>query len=97
MDDTHAGKMTPCKALHPRPCPATTTSLTAAADYSHPETRHLVNKATDAATVIGDGMIVQPALYNASQPSGRFAKWVVHSLSQLRLDRLQRRTHAFGH
>ncbi len=73
MDDTHARKMAPAKALHPRPRPATATMLAAAADYAHPMTSHLVSKAADAATVVRDGMIIQPTLYNASQPSGRFA------------------------
>ena len=97
MDDTYAGKMTPGKTLHPRPCPATTTILAAAADYSHPKASYFVNEAADAATVVRDGMVVQPAPHNASQPSARFAQWMVHSLSQVRLDRLQGRTHAFGH
>ena len=66
MDDTRPRKMTPAKALHPRPRPATATLLTAAADYAYPKTSYLVNKAANAATVARDGVIIQPTLYNAS-------------------------------
>ncbi len=80
--------MTPCKALHPSPRPATANKLTAAADYFQPKTSHLVHETADAASVAGDGMVIQPALHNASQPAGRLAKWPVHSLSQFRFDRM---------
>ena len=79
--------MASTKTSHPSPRPATATSLTTAAEYFQPETSHLVHEAADAVTVAGDGMIIQPALHNASQPTGRFAKWPMHSLSQLCFNR----------
>ena len=85
------------KTLHPSPRPATATTLTAAADYFQPKTSHLVHEAADAVNVARDGMIIQPALYNASQPASRFVKWPVHSLSQFSFDRLQGRAYAFRH
>ena len=97
VDNARTGEMTSRKTLHPSPRPATTTKLTAAADYPQPETSYLVHEAADAVTVARDGMIIQPTLDNASQPASRFAKWAVHSLSQFRFDRLQGRTHAFCH
>ena len=66
--------MASAKTSHPSPRPATATSLNTAAEYFQPETSHLVHEAADAVTVAGDGMIIQPALDNASQPTGRFAK-----------------------
>jgi len=42
-------------------------------------------------------MVVQPALHNASQPLGRFAKRTVYALSQFSFDRLWSRSHAFRH
>ena len=81
MDNAWTGEMTSRETLHPSPGPATTATLTAAADYFQPKTSHLVHEAADAVTVARDGMIIQPALHNASQPTSRFAKWAVHSLS----------------
>ena len=97
MDDAWTGEMTPHEALHPCPRPAIATSLTAATNHFEPQTSYLVDETGDAVTVARDGMIVQPSTHNASQPSGRFTKWPVHSLSQFRFDRLQCRTHALGH
>jgi hypothetical protein len=62
-----------------------------------PKTSYLVHETTNAVTVARDGMIVQPALHNAPQPTGRFAKWPVHAFTQFCFDRLERGTHAFGH
>ncbi len=69
----------------------------ATANYTQPETSYLVHEAVDAVRVAGDGVIIQPTPYNTSQPSGRFAYWSVHSLSQSIFDRLQGRAHAFCH
>ena len=59
------------------------TSLAAASKHLEPETSDLVDETVDAVAVAGDGMIIQPALYNLPQPSARFAKRPVHSLAQL--------------
>ncbi len=71
VDNPRTGEMTPGKALHPGPRPTTATTLTTVADDFQPQTSHLVHEATDAVTVARDGMIIQPALHNASQPTGR--------------------------
>jgi len=97
MDDARTGKMTPGKTLHPIPRPTTATSLTAAAEHVEPKTSDLVYKTANAVTVARDGVIIQPALHNTPQPTGRFAKWPVHSLTQFSFDRLECGTHAFGH
>ena len=97
MGDAWTGEMTPREALHPFPCPSVASSLATAANHAKPLTSDLVHETADAVTVARDGMIIQPALHNASQPSSRVAKGVVHSLSQFRLDRLERGTHAFGY
>ena len=89
--------MTSHKTLHPSPRPTTATSLAAAAKHVEPKTSYLVHETTNAVTVARDGMIVQPALHNAPQPTGRFAKWPVHAFTQFCFDRLERGTHAFGH
>ncbi len=80
MDDARTGEMTPHKAVHPSPRPATATSLTAAAKHLEPKTSYLVHETTDPVAVARHGMIVQPALDNSSQPAARFAKRTVHSL-----------------
>ncbi len=80
--------MTPGKTLHPGPRPTTATTLTTVADDFQPQTSHLVHEATDAVTVARDGMIIQPALHNASQPTSRFANGPVHLPSQFSLDLL---------
>jgi hypothetical protein len=59
------------------------TVLAATTKCMEPIASHLANETADAASVARDGMIIQPATHNGSQPSGRFAKWPVHSLSQL--------------
>ena len=97
MEDPRTGEMASGETLHPSPRPATATTLTAAADYFQPKTSHLVHEAADAVTVARDGMIIQPTLDNTSQPTGRLAKWPVHSLSQFSFDRLQGRADAFRH
>ena len=56
-------------------------ALATAANHPKPQTSNLVHETADAVTVARDGMIIQPALHNASQPSTRFAKGAVHSLS----------------
>jgi hypothetical protein len=63
--------------------------LTAATKYATPETSDLVNETPDPATVARHGVVVQPALHDASQPSARFAQRSVHPFSQFRFDRLQ--------
>ena len=97
MDDTRTGEMTPHQAVHPSPRPAAATSLATAAKHLEPKTSYLVHETTDAVTVAWDGMIIQPTLHNTPQPTGRFAKWPVHSFAQFRFDRLECGTHAFGH
>ena len=97
MDDAWTGKMASRKTLHPSPRPAAATALRAAANYTQPETSYLVHEAVDAVRVARDGVIIQPTLHNASQPSSRFAYWSVHSLSQISFDRLQRGADAFCH
>lgn len=61
------------EALHTFPRPALPSALTAAAKHVQPEARHLVDEAADAVAVAGDGMIIQPALHNTSQPARRLA------------------------
>ena len=96
MKDAGTRKMFPHQSVHTLPGPFAT-SLAAAANHFEPQTSYLVHETDDAIAVARNGMIVKPSTHNASQPSGRFAKWPVHSLSQFRLDRLQCRPHAFGH
>ena len=97
MDDVRTGEMMPRKALHPNPCPTPATSLAASANHPEPQTSDLVYESTDAVTVAWDGMIIEPSPHNASQPTGRFAKWSVHSFAQTSFDRVERGTHAFRH
>ena len=77
------------QALHPFPSPTRPTALAAAANHLKPQTSDLVDKTTEAVTVAGHGVIIQPALNNASEPAARFTQWHVHPLSQLTLDRAQ--------
>ena len=72
MDDARTREMMPRQALHPCPRPAVTTSLAAAANHLEPLTSDLVHNTTDAVSVARDGVIVQPALHNVSQPTGVF-------------------------
>ena len=85
------------KPLHPLPSPAASATLTTPAYYSKPETRDLIDETAEALAVTRDGMIIQPALHNAPQPATRFAYRPVHSLSQVRFDRLEFGTHAHRH
>ena len=86
MDDAGTGKMKPRKTLHSLPDPTTATTLTAAAKHGKPVSSYLVKETADAVAVARDGVIVQPALHYAPQPTARFAHRPVHSLSQFRLD-----------
>ena len=86
MNDEGTGKMTPRYALHSFPGPPTATTLTAASKYGKPVSSDLVDKTTDAVTVAGNGVIIQPAPHHTPQPTTRFADRPVHSLSQISLD-----------
>ena len=81
MYDAWLGKMASCETLHPGPCPALTTSLTTASNYTQPETGYLVHETVDAMGVAGNGVIIQPAPYNLPQPSASFAYWPMYSRS----------------
>lgn len=89
------GKMLADQPLHPRPCPAVLSSLTATPDHPEPVASHLVHKASDAVAVARHGMIVQPSLHHSPQPSGGFAQWPVHPFAQCQPDRLQLHSHPF--
>ena len=89
MKDAGTRKVDARQALHPVPRPARTTTLAAAANHLKPQTSDLVDKTTEALTVAGHGVIIQPALNNASEPAARFTQWHVHPLAQLTLDRAQ--------
>ena len=97
MKNAGTWKVDASQTLHPFPCPARPTTLAAAADHLEPQTSYLVHKTTDAVTVARHGVIIQPALNNASKPAARFTKWRVHPLSQLILDRSPGCTHTFRH
>ena len=88
MNDAGTRKMKPRKTLHSLPGPTTLTTLTAAAKYRQPVTSDLVHETAEAVTVARHGVIIQPAPYNAPQPTARFAHRSVHSLSQFCLDLL---------
>ena len=79
------GRCVTHQTVHPLPRPARATSLAAATNDMQPQTSYLVHETTDPVTVARNGMIIQPALHNTSQPAGRFAKWPVHAFSQLLL------------
>ena len=74
------------KPMHSFPCPRAATTLTPPTDHRQPEPCGLVNEATQAMTVARDGVIVQPALHNTSQPAARFAERTMHTFSQLLFD-----------
>ena len=74
MNDARAGEVQPREALHPLPGPTLATSLTAAAEHVEPLTSDLVDETSDAVAVAGDGVVIQPALHNTSQPAGRLAQ-----------------------
>ncbi len=81
MGNPRTGQMTPCETLHPFPGPSFGSSLATAANHAKPQACDLVHETADVVTVARDGMVVQPALHNASKPSSRVAKGMVHSLS----------------
>ena len=85
------------QSVQPLPGPTRATALAAAAQDRQPRTSHLVHETANPVTIARHGMIIQPALYNASKPAGRFAKRPVPALSQLLLDRLQRCTQTLRH
>ena len=93
MGDACTRKMLTCKTLHPIPRPTFATALTATTEHVKPQTSYLVNETTNPVAVAWDGVIVQPALDNTTQPASRFTYGTVHSLSQFFFDRLQSRTH----
>ncbi len=82
---------------HALPRPTTATALAASAERAEPVASYLADEAGQAVAVAGDGMIIQPALNNPSQPTARFAYWAVHPLLQPDFDRLEGRAHALGH
>ena len=96
MSDAGTWQMQTDKPMHSVPCPLAATTLTPSADYRQPKPSDLIDETIQAVTVARNGMIVQPALHNTSQPAPRFADRMMHTFPQLLFDLLERRTHTFG-
>jgi hypothetical protein len=88
--------MQPCKSLHPSPSPVAATTLTAPTDHRQPEPCDFIDETAQALAVVRDGVIIQPALNNASQPAARFANRSVQASPQFLFDLRKGRTHSFG-
>ena len=97
MSDARAREMQARKALHPRPSPAASATLTTLAYHREPETRDFINETAEALTVARNDMVIQPALNNTPQPTASFTNRSMLTLLQVLLDLSEGRTHSLRH